>query len=174
MQRRKTHRLSDEVFEGQNHIVSVTVCTAERSRWMGDPDLASIVRDGILELHVDHRVVGFCIMPDHAHLLICNAGTKLSTLMRGFKGRISRRVRLKKPGLTVWHSSYWDHIVRREEGLYPTLQYILQNPVRAGLVEFWWDYKWLGVPIFGEIDKDFFNCPSPENIVWREVLGGGH
>jgi REP element-mobilizing transposase RayT len=170
VQRRRNHHLSDEVFDGQNHVVSLTVCTAGRGRWLEDPELAAIVRDEILKLHSDRPVLGYCIMPDHIHLLICNAGSTLVKITNAFKGRVSRQARQKHPRLEVWMSGYWDHIVRREEGLYKVLQYILLNPVRAGLVDKWWEYSWLGAPFLGEVGPDFFGHASPEDIMWRDVL----
>ncbi len=170
VQRRRKHHLSDEFFEGQYHIVYLTVCTANRGRWLEDPEFAMIVRDEILKLHSNHPVIGYCIMPDHIHLLACNAGSKVGTIMNGFKGRVSRQVRGERPALEVWQGGYWDHIVRRSEGLYKVLQYILLNPVRAGLVENWWDHEWLGAPLLGEVGPDLFTLASPEDIIWRDLL----
>ena len=90
--------------------------------------------------------------------------------MNGFKGRTSRKVREQRAGLKVWQQGYWDHVVRREEGLYSTLQYIFLNPVRADLVGNWWDYEWLGAPLLGNVGKDLFSCISPEDIVWRGLI----
>jgi len=87
MQRRKQHHLPEEVFEGQNHVVSLTVCTADRGRWLGRPEMAVIARDEIQGLHSDHPVLGYCIMPDHVHLLLCNAGSTLGTIMNGWVRR---------------------------------------------------------------------------------------
>jgi len=170
VQRRRKHHLPDEFYDGQNHVLYLTFCTANRGRWLEDPELAVISRDEILKLHSNHPVIGYCIMPDHIHLLLCNAGSKLGTIMNGFKGRTSRQVRETRPGLKVWQEGYWDHIVRREEGLYKVLQYILLNPVRAGLVEYWWDHEWLGAPLLGEVGPDLFTLASPEDIMWRDLL----
>ena len=93
--------------------------------------------------------------------------------MNRFKGRTSRQVRTLKPGLATWQSDYWDHIVRKDEGLHTVLQYILLNPVRAGLVADWWDFEWLGSPLMGDVGPEFFSVASPENIVWRDLLAGG-
>ena len=130
MQYRRQHHLPAEVFDGQRYIVSLTVCTADRRRWPAEPHLAEIVRDEILILHRECPILGFCIMPDHAHLLLGNAGSPLGKIMNRFKGRVSRRVRSKEPGLDVWQKGYWDHVVRKEDGLYATLQYIFLNPRR--------------------------------------------
>ena len=170
MQHRRKHRLPTEVFEGQHHIVSVTVCTASRGQWAADPSLAVVIREEILALHEAYPIVGFCVMPDHAHVLLCNAGSTLGKIMNGFKGRTSRRVRQRKPGLDVWQPGYWDHVVRKEEGLYSTLRYIFLNPVRAGLIKQWWDYEWLGSPLLGDVGQDLFDCVSPEDIVWRDLV----
>ena len=173
MQRRRKHHLSDEFFDKEHHVVSLTVCTCGRGRWLANPNFAVMARDEILGLHRDHPVIGYCIMPDHVHMMLCNTGSTLGAIMNRFKGRMSRQVRELQPGLDVWQSSYWDHIVRRTEGLYSTLQYILLNPVRAGLADNWWDYEWLGAPLLGEVGPDFFGIAAPEDIVWRDLLSGG-
>jgi REP element-mobilizing transposase RayT len=112
-------------------------------------------------------------MPDHVHILLCNSGAALGTIINGFKGRTSRRVRKARPDLDVWQKDYWDHIVRQEEGLYKALQYILLNPVRSGLVDTWWDYSWLGAPLLGDVGPDFYTFVAPEDITWRDLLSGG-
>ena len=173
MQRRKRHHLSDEVFTGQNHIVSLTICTADRGRWLARHDLAAIVQADILGLHEDHPVVGYCIMPDHLHLLMGNSGSTLGSIVRGIKGRTSRRIHRIEPGLSLWQADYWDHIVRRAEGLYSVLQYILMNPVRAGIVNNWWDYEWSGSPLAGRLGPEFFSSAAPEDILWRDLLNDG-
>jgi putative transposase len=170
VQRQRKHHLTEEVFDGQNHVVSLTVSTADRGRWLENPNFAAIVRDEILKQHHDHPVLAYCIMPDHIHLLLCNAGSTLGKITNAFKGRVSRRVRQKQPDLEVWQPGYWDHIVRKEEGLYTVMKYVLLNPVRAGLVNFWWDYEWLGSPLMGEVGPEFFSQASPEDIMWRELL----
>ena len=103
---------------------------------------------------------------------MCNAGSTLGAIMNGLKGRISLRVHRLNPELALWQQDYWDHIVRKEEGLYGVLQYILLNPVRAGIVKDWWDYEWLGSPLMGDVGPEFFSTASPENITWRDLLAG--
>lgn len=173
MQRRKRHHLPEEVYVGQNHVIFITICVANRGRWLTESELAPIPRSEILKIHTDHPVIGYCIMPDHLHMLLCNAGTALGTIMNGFKGRTSRLVRKARPGLQVWQEGYWDHIIRKEEGLYKVLQYVLLNPVRAGLVSNWWNYEWLGTPLLGEVSPDLFGYVPPEDVMWRELLSGG-
>jgi len=173
MTRRRPHHLADEVFDGRNLVVSITICTPHRSKWPTQQPLAEIVRDELLLLHPVQTIIGYCIMPDHVHLLLCNAGQTLGKIMNGFKGRTSRRIRAIQPDLDVWQTGYWDHVVSRNEGLYKVLLYIFLNPVRQGLVENWWSYPWLGSPLLGEVGPQTFDLAAPEDIVWHEILDRG-
>ncbi len=167
---RRKHHLSDDVFVGNRYVVSITICTSDHGRWLAEEELAEIVRDEVMRIHEDHPVLGYCLMPDHVHLLLCNAEVAVSRIMNLFKGRASYGIRKIRPGLAVWHPSYWDHILRRQEGLYGVLQYVFMNPVRAGLVERWWQYPWLGSPMIGPVGPEFFGTAEPEDIVWSEIL----
>ena len=167
---RRRHHLSDDVFRGQRYVVSVTTCTADHGRWLQKEPLAEVVRDEILRIHLDHPVLGYCLMPDHLHLLVCNAEVPISRIMNLLKGRCSRNIRRIHPRIKVWHPSYWDHIVRRNEGIYRVLHYILMNPVRAGLVGNWWEFPWLGSPMLGPVGPEFFGTAAPEDIMWSEIL----
>jgi len=170
MPRRRQHHLPEEVFRDQGTVVSITMCTADRGRWLGRPELATIAVDEVLRVHRDHPVLGYCLMPDHVHLMLCNAGSPLGTIVNGFKGRTSRRVHAVDSDLRVWQTGYWDHLVRRNEGLTKVLEYILLNPVRKRLVERWWDYPWLGLPMIGEVGPDFLTTAPPEDVLWSEIL----
>ena len=44
----------------------------------------------------------------------------------------------------AWQTGFFDHIIRKEEGLVHVARYILHNPVRKGLVEYWQDYPFKG------------------------------
>ena len=68
-------------------------------------------------------------MPDHLHLLIGIDGkTPLSDLIRDFKRITARTTGIK------WQRNYFDHRLRKDESLAEKADYILNNPVRAGVV----------------------------------------
>ncbi|PYM01510.1 MAG: hypothetical protein DMF19_06255 [Verrucomicrobia bacterium] len=76
-----------------------------------------------------HLVV-LLLMPDHVHLLIgIDSETGLSDVIRDFK-----RITAKCAGVQ-WQRGYFDHRIRRDESLAEKADYILNNPVRAGLVK---------------------------------------
>jgi REP element-mobilizing transposase RayT len=80
------------------------------------------------------------LMPDHTHLLVSlpEAG-ELSCLVGDWKRWTHLKLGLE------WQRNFFDHRIRREESLSEKADYILQNPVRAGLVERAqdWSYVWM-------------------------------
>ncbi|MEB2355563.1 MAG: hypothetical protein OZ915_10335, partial [Ignavibacteriales bacterium] len=47
-----------------------------------------------------------------------------------------------------WQKDYYDHILRSEENLEIHLKYILNNPVRAGMVNYWKKYPYIGSTVY--------------------------
>ena len=94
-----------------------------------------------------HAVV---VMPTHAHLLFTplrNAEgwlVSLPQVMRLIKGRSAHLLNrfLDRHG-PVWQEESFDHVLRSNESLSEKVNYICENPVRAGLVGRQTDYRWL-------------------------------
>lgn len=108
-------------------------------------------------------------MPDHVHLLVINLKGSLIEFMRILKGRTARGLRGSTAG-SLWQRSFHDHLLRRNEDINGTLLYLLENPVRAGLVEEWTQYPWCGSFQWPGIDPEFF-AVRPENVLWNEIFG---
>jgi len=90
------------------------------------------------------------VMPDHAHIILTPAINherleifSLVEIMRGIKGSSGRAInqKLSRQG-AVWQEESFDHVLRSSESLDAKVEYILQNPVRRGLVRDWRDYPW--------------------------------
>jgi len=45
----------------------------------------------------------------------------------------------------VWQHESFDHVPRQEEAIVAKVEYVIQNPVRQGLVSQASDYPWLWV-----------------------------
>jgi len=54
-----------------------------------------------------------------------------------------------KYGVNLWHLSYYDHVIRNDEEIKTAARYILENPVRKGLVK---DFR--GYPFSGSFEFD--------------------
>jgi len=90
-------------------------------------------------------------MPDHVHMIftpLINQSAmevySLADIMDAVKGASAHMVNktLGRKG-RVWQAESFDHVLRSSESLDAKTVYLLENPVRAGLVREWTDYLWL-------------------------------
>jgi REP element-mobilizing transposase RayT len=166
---RKTVRLDPAVYAQPGAVALLTACCTSRRTVFADPDHAEAVTAELGRLHGDTwRILGFCVMPDHIHLLVLNINGSLVDLVRLLKGRIAKQLRGDVAG-PVWQRSFHDHLLRRNEDINRTLQYMFENPVRAGLVDQWTDYRWSGSMQWPDIDPEFFSI-NPKDFLWNEVF----
>jgi REP element-mobilizing transposase RayT len=83
------------------------------------------------------------VMPNHVHLLLTPKMAPSVALQR-LKG-VSAREANKLLGLTgqpFWQDESYDHLVRTQREFARIENYILQNPVRAGLATSEEEYPW--------------------------------
>ena len=92
------------------------------------------------------------VMPDHVHLLFWPLRDErgwpfpLVDILQCLKSATAHRInRLLHTSGPVWEEESFDHVLRSDEGLKNTCEYIRQNPVEAGLVRRPEDYRWLWV-----------------------------
>jgi REP element-mobilizing transposase RayT len=121
------------------------------------PELRDIVYHHCLFDHEKRiRMHAFTVMPNHVHLLFTPLRDPegnhypLATIMSGIKGSSAHRINkhLARRG-TVWQDESFDHILRHEESFDDKVLYILNNPVRAGIVNHWQEYRWSWVELLG-------------------------
>ncbi len=89
-------------------------------------------REGHYKLHA------FVVMPDHVHFLVTVEEATIEKVVGLIKGGFSHRLGSRLP---VWQKGYMDRRCRDAEEFIVRKDYILQNPVRAGLVERREDYR---------------------------------
>jgi len=70
-------------------------------------------------------------------------GANLWEAVVRFKQKAGFHLR-KRCGLFKWQKDFYDHIIRQNENLITQIRYILDNPVRKGLVDNWNDYPLKG------------------------------
>jgi putative transposase len=153
-QRKQIH-LKGFNYSSHESVFFITICTAEKKSYFSNPD----IREAILtELEYRHdkkeiRLFCYCIMPDHLHMLISleenyikkNGAFGERTLQnwvsafKRYTGRSARQMHHIKP---LWQKNFYDHVVRKDESLIEICLYILNNPVRKGIVLNWEDYPY--------------------------------
>jgi REP element-mobilizing transposase RayT len=90
------------------------------------------------------------IMPDHVHLLFTAMRDSdgwtfaIPEILKAIKGTSARSInKLTGRHGPVWQDESFDHVLRGNESLRETIEYIRQNPVRKGLVLKPEEYPWL-------------------------------
>ena len=91
------------------------------------------------------------VMPDHAHMILTplidevrRTVISLAEIMKAIKGASAHAINHHRGAQgTIWQEESFDRIVRSSESLDAKVAYILENPVRKGLVEDWRQYRWI-------------------------------
>jgi putative transposase len=142
--RRPVHQ---DLHEGFNKpvVVFVTVCTKGKKPILANDEVHRLLRDSWCEAH-SWLVGRYVLMPDHLHLF-CSPATTQSPLLQQWvsywKSHAARN--WPKPGdAPVWQSDFWDTQLRRVESYDEKWRYVVENPVRAGLVASAEDWPYQG------------------------------
>lgn len=127
----------------------------------------------------DFRILAYCLMTNHVHIVgIPEKQESLPRVIRDTHQRYSLTLnqRLKRSG-HVWQNRYFSCPLD-ESHLVATLCYTEQNPTRAGMVEYTWEYPWSSARVHlglmadksEVLDMSWWNSKfDPEG--WRETLG---
>lgn len=90
-------------------------------------------------------IPAYCFMPDHLHLLV--EGDTMESDLRRFMSSFKQKsgYAFSRAGNDrLWQKGYHDRILRTEETTSIVVRYILENPVRAGLVTRFDEYPHTG------------------------------
>jgi len=129
------------------HRYFLTFCVDFRRKAFLDADAITIVSQQILRAAAQNRfaVIAYCFMPDHLHLLVegeadnsdCRRFIKAAKQYSGFY--YSKEYRR-----TLWQRYGHERVLRNDEATLEVARYILNNPVRAGLVRDVREYPFVG------------------------------
>jgi putative transposase len=156
---RKCHRLPPAVYADAEYAFHFTVCARHSSSPFADKALAEKVVESLLWTKSKHHWLLFCycLMPDHLHFvcrLTDSDARKLNAGARGIvaEGALDHLGRFKsfttnaswKLGYRgeLWQKSSYDRVFDMEKPFVEVVEYVLNNPVRKGLVPDWtqWPY----------------------------------
>ena len=139
-----------------------------------EPELAALVQDAFIRFHgVRYSLHAWCVMPNHVHVLFQPlVGWTMSRIVSTWKSYTGRRISewRKRAGLAgvdvaaaglvpggpgVWQREYFDRYIRDAGHYANTVDYIHENPVKAGLVKNAreWKYSSVGVSPCWTIDR---------------------
>jgi REP element-mobilizing transposase RayT len=118
--------------------------------WLSNPAVAALVAE-CLRFHDGTRYIllAFCVMSNHVHVvftpLLREDGTyySLAQIMHTVKGYTAGRAnRLLGRSGAFWQHESYDHVVRDAAELDRIIAYVVNNPVKAGLVSQGSDWPW--------------------------------
>jgi REP element-mobilizing transposase RayT len=146
-------RLSAEHYGGRAVIHWVLSIADRKTGWLDDLAHAQI-RELLLHACTRHVLLcpAYCFMPDHMHLLLM--GTTAVSEQRGAMTLFRRHLNavLASKTLALQKQAY-DHVLREHEREHNAFEkvawYILENPVRAGLVEGRREWRYSGCMVPG-------------------------
>ena len=132
-----------------NGAYFITICQQDRQPIFKQPELAKILEETWNALPQRFSSVTldlFIIMPDHIHFILWLRPNKeshpaLGNVVGAYKSLTARaalkhlRMREQWSANHFWQRDYYEHIVRNEEDLNLTREYIVNNPLKALLLQ---------------------------------------
>jgi REP element-mobilizing transposase RayT len=117
--------------------------------WLADEHVAEIVAEALHHRDGSHyRLDAYSIMPNHVHAVfapLAGSGVpkSLSSIMHSLKRNNAKRANglLNRTG-AFWEHESFDHYIRNQAEWKRIVKYVLENPVKAGLVRNWKEWPW--------------------------------
>jgi putative transposase len=113
--------------------------------WLRNEKIAEIAEQAILFHDSErYRVIAWCIMPNHIHSIIeILKGNRLEDILHSWKSYIAHEANkiLRRSG-KFWFREYHDRFIRNFDHLQRAVEYVENNPVKAGLVAKKEEWRW--------------------------------
>jgi putative transposase len=139
-------RLAGFDYRGE-HRYFLTFCTFYRRPLFNAPERVDLARTQILRSATNERfeLTAYCFMPDHLHLLATGSDPtsdcrRFITRAKQFSGYHYQQAFNER----LWQRYGYEHVLRSDEKTFRIARYILENPIRAGLVGSVHEYPYLG------------------------------
>ncbi|HXD30783.1 MAG TPA: hypothetical protein VN643_06695 [Pyrinomonadaceae bacterium] len=132
--------------------------------WLRNDAIAQIIVDSLK--HRDGKVFNlcsYCVMSNHLHTVFrpllderslrealidgrptyFSSDAPLDVIMHSFKSYTANQANklLRRSG-AFWETESYDHVIRNEAEFNRIQNYVVKNPVKAGLVDDWRDWPW--------------------------------
>ena len=139
--------------------------------WLKDEPIAHVAMDSLdFNDNKHYSLLTACIMSNHVHILIrlLPNAPALNVILQNHKKftAVQSNKLLSRSG-SFWAEESFDTIIRHEKHFYHTIYYIINNPVKAGLVNNWWEWKWTYLQ--AELEKNT-KCRKEYLMVPTKVL----
>jgi putative transposase len=134
--RKRTARLNGFTYIG-NYSYLITIRAYRMENIFVEADLVGGLAIKLIETAEDlgFTLLCYCFMPNHLHF-VCTGGddSNLIRFVQKYKGSTSYHYK-KQYGKRLWHRGYYDRILRKSDDRYFAVEYVMDNPLRAGHVK---------------------------------------
>jgi len=146
----RTHRLPDEFYQGLI-TVAFTCCLKDKKQDIAKKEIVLPCSEILFteSIRSDCDVLAYIFMPNHCHILLQGKSDHANTksAIHNFKQKSGYWLSKNHHGFE-WQKSFYDHILRSDEETDKHIRYILENPIRKGIIEDWKEYPWKGSMVF--------------------------
>lgn len=120
------------------------------ARWLAQPEIAAIVTEALqYRDKKEYDLFSYCVMPNHVHAVfapLLRAGQgylPLHRILQSLKRHTARQANklLGREG-AFWQDESYDYVIRSAEEFERIVGYMIENPVKAGLVPAREDWPW--------------------------------
>ena len=148
--RKRRPRMPSFDYRGQ-FAYHVVLTTNARANCFGDEPFARqcIERLTAAAERCGFRLLAFCFMPDHVHILVLgdHDAADLVRFVQRFKQTTAVAFR-RSTKRALWQQSFYDRLLRADEDLASVADYIFGNPLLAGLADDARRYRFSGGEYF--------------------------
>ncbi|HRK26885.1 MAG TPA: hypothetical protein PK239_06295 [Chitinophagales bacterium] len=154
LQKQQKYQIQNRYFQKIEHLLEHATFG---DRFLNEPACTQILKDVMHEYDGKYyNLLAFCIMPNHVHLLIDTSAQLppgeqdfnleeyqyIKDIMRRIKGKSGLLLnRERNTSGEIWFKESFDRYIRNDRHLRYTLNYILDNPVKAKLAQQWTDWS---------------------------------
>jgi putative transposase len=143
-------RISGHAYVGMQRYF-ITSCTENREPAFDDPRNVSPVVEQFLNSarRQSFAIHAYCVMPNHIHLLVegLSETARLESFVKLAKQHSGYEFR-QRCGTRLWQEGYYDRVLRTDEETEEVVLYIVNNPVRSGIVQEPDDYPYWGSSVY--------------------------
>lgn len=146
--RRKQNYLDEDIYFGK--LDNFLDKAQFGPRWLSQPEIAEIVKEALMYRNEKvFDLYAFCIMSNHVHVVLepneseYHSDLPLHKIMQSLKRLTARQanILLGRRG-AFWQDESYDHVIRDNEEYIRIVNYVLENPVKAGLASKWDEWQW--------------------------------
>ncbi len=149
--------LADQLYNLDKKYFSIFDKELDKSNepyWLQEKEIAKIVKESIAFFEGKELIThAYCIMPNHLHWVFTHDEDaqvlwQILQRMKRYTATEANKI-LHRQG-QFWEDESYDHIVRDAKEFDNIVLYTLQNPVKAGFVKTWEEWK------FSFVEDSFF------------------